>query len=420
MSVIELFKTIQPFVVSFLIGLFIGIERERSHPEGSKAAGVRTFILLALLGTFAATIHETVITFALTSFALAAILIGYFRSTQIVGLQTDIGLTTEFAAAAVYCLGYLTPQNILLSGIIAAIILFVLVSRKRLHFFSRHKINASEIQAAATLLIAALGILPFLPNYTIDPWNLLNPFRFGVLVILIATIQFGGYVAIRMFGERLGMVFMGFFGGLVSSTIVFVHLPKLVIEQPQLIFPAIAAGACSIIGTLLEFLIIISIASPPLFLPLLPSILAIIVTCIFITVCSLRNHAGKLVISKTMSPLDIKSVLKLALMIGGMLFFVGLAKLYLGTEAVEIIAFLGGLFELHSISLATALLNHAGKISLTTAKISLLLAVGASFISKLGILIFFARNKFGFLMSLALLLMLAIGTTAGILVYPYF
>lgn len=110
-----------------------------------------------------------------------------------------------------------------------------------------------------------------------------------------------------------------------------------------------------------------------------------------------------------MSPLDIKSVLKLALMIGGMLFLVGLAKLYLGTKAVEIIAFLGGLFELHGISLATALLNQAEKISLETAKISLLLAVGATFVSKLGITLILARNKFGLLLSLSLLLMVASG-----------
>lgn len=51
------------FAVSFVIALLIGIERERSHPEGRQAIGVRTFILIGLLGTFTAIINAVIFIF---------------------------------------------------------------------------------------------------------------------------------------------------------------------------------------------------------------------------------------------------------------------------------------------------------------------------------------------------------------------
>ena len=43
-----------PFVYALAIGLLIGAERERSHPEGRRLAGSRTFALVGLLGAAAA------------------------------------------------------------------------------------------------------------------------------------------------------------------------------------------------------------------------------------------------------------------------------------------------------------------------------------------------------------------------------
>ena len=77
-----MFETLQPFAISFFTGLLIGIERERAHAVGAQAIGVRTFVLLGLLGTLAAKIGEPALTLGLVAFALAAILAGYFRSTR--------------------------------------------------------------------------------------------------------------------------------------------------------------------------------------------------------------------------------------------------------------------------------------------------------------------------------------------------
>jgi uncharacterized membrane protein YhiD involved in acid resistance len=53
------FDKIHPFLISLVISLIVGIERERSHPRGSQAIGVRTFMLLGLSGTLAAFLESS-------------------------------------------------------------------------------------------------------------------------------------------------------------------------------------------------------------------------------------------------------------------------------------------------------------------------------------------------------------------------
>ncbi len=86
-----------PFLSSIAIGLLIGLERERSHPTGThQAAGSRTFALLALSGTMAASIGSWVVVAGLSA-AAALIAIGYLTTSS-----RDPGATTEVAALATF------------------------------------------------------------------------------------------------------------------------------------------------------------------------------------------------------------------------------------------------------------------------------------------------------------------------------
>lgn len=416
-----MFELIQPFAIAFLIGLFIGIERERSHPAGSQSMGVRTFTILALLGAVAAWLNELVIAIGLTFFAFSAILIGYFRSTQSrKKTRGSIGLTTEFSAAAVFCLGYITPKNPLLAAILGGAVLLVLLGRESLHRFSREKLTQQEIQAAVMMLIATVGVLPFLPNHPIDPWLIFNPRRFGILVILIATLQFGGYVAIRLLGQRLGMMLLGFFGGLISSTAVFATLPKLVKARPELTNSAVIAAILSTVGMLTEFTIIVFIAAPKLLLALIWPVVLMLITGIILTLVFIHNGKTGEVIPKKMNPLEIKSVLRLALMIGGAMIIVAFTQHYFGARGVQLFALFGGLFELHSVSLATAMLSLDGKLPFRESILTIATALFASFVSKYGLLWTLAKDRFAMLTSVFLTIMLAVGFVSFFLqVYPH-
>lgn len=408
---IESLQPFQPFAIAFLIGLVIGIDRERSHPIGMQAAGVRTFTLLALIGALAAWFNNLAITMALSIFAFSAILLGYVRATQRGRKQRKgIGLTTEFSAAIVFCLGYMTIASPILATAIGATVLLVLVGRKRLHRFSREQLMPDEIRAATTMLVIALAVLPFLPNHSIDPWHLFNPQLFGVLILMIASIQFGGYVAIRVFGQNLGMILTGFFGGLVSSTAVFITLPHLVKDRPELLRAAIAASILATVGMLFELAIILFVISQPLFLTMRWSILAMTGVGLISAFLIARNHISEPVISHPLNPLDIKLVLRLTLVISGMIFLVALTKHYSGVYGMHVFAFFAGLFNVQSITLATANLQTQQQISLLDANFTVEIAILASFITKFVILWIAGRNHFAIFTSLLLLLMIAAGT----------
>lgn len=407
---IENIQAFQAFAISLGVGLLIGVERERSHPVGMQAIGVRSFILFAVLGTLTAYMNQLALTLTLSVFVFGAILLGYVRSTRQRRKFPDIGITTEISAGVVYCLGYIAFKAPFLSAVLGGVVLLILLERKLLHTFSRRKLKTREIEAAIILLLFALGVLPLLPNHAIDPWQIFNPRLYGILVIMIAAIQFGGYVAIRIFGESLGTVLMGFFGGLISSTAIFATLPHIVRRQPELTSCASAAAILSTVAMLIEFSVIIFVVSPTLLLQIIAPIFTMMVVGSVIALALLKRKTEQLMIHYPMNPLDFMGVLRLSFVIGGMIFLVALAKHYLGVAALQIIAFLGGLFTLHSVSLAIATLYQDGKLFAVDAKFALALAVLATFVTKYTLLLSLSRDRFAAITSIALTGMLAAGT----------
>jgi hypothetical protein len=65
-------------------------------------------------------------------------------------------------------------------------------------------------------------ILPVLPNQSFweAPFDVLNPYKIWLMVVLISGIGFLGYILVKLVGSRHGIGLTGFLGGLVSSTAV--------------------------------------------------------------------------------------------------------------------------------------------------------------------------------------------------------
>ncbi len=402
-------ENLVPFAISLLIGLFIGIERERSHPAGTQAMGVRTFVLLALLGTLTADINKTAFTVTVSAFVFGGILLSYYRSSKRQGKTRSIGITTEFAGALIYCLGYLTPHKPLLAAIIGVFVLLMLLARDTLHTFSRDTLKTKEIYAATTILVIGLGILPLLPNKTIDPWQLFNPYQFGLIVLILSVIQFTGYITIRITGQKNGMILSGFLGGLVSSTAVFTSLPEVSKKHPKLIRQTVAAALFAKIAMLITASIVIYLISKPLALSMAPTMLAMMLVGSTSFLLIYKRNPGKQMTSNPHNPLDFSSVLKLAFFIASILIIVALAKRYLGTEGVNIVSLLGGLFEIHSTVFANSTLFAHSNLDLSEARNAIAFAILASYVSKFFLLWTLARNRFAFITSLYLALMIAAG-----------
>jgi uncharacterized membrane protein (DUF4010 family) len=123
-------------------------------------------------------------------------------------------------------------------------------------------------------------------------------------------------------------------------------------------------------------------------------------------------HAGRLPSfgpDEQRSPLDWRSLVKLGLFIAGLFILSALVQDLVGTKGISLVSFVGGLFELHGVTLATATLHAAQNLTNQEATLALLLAVVASFLSKLTILWTLSPVRFAGAMSAFLLLVLGAG-----------
>ncbi len=63
-----MFDEMMPFLTALIIGLLIGIERERSKGQDDISWGARTFPLLALTGVLIAFLNDTTLTVLISLF----------------------------------------------------------------------------------------------------------------------------------------------------------------------------------------------------------------------------------------------------------------------------------------------------------------------------------------------------------------
>jgi hypothetical protein len=173
--------------VALGIGLLLGVERERGKGErlDRAAAGVRTFALVAFLGSLSIVIPVPGLPILVGAFVGIIAVVAYARTSS-----TDPGTTTEIALMVAYLLGMLTQSALSLAASLAVVITIVLASRDRLHTFVTDILTEDEFRDALLLAAVALVILPLVPDVGIGPYQAFNPFttwRFVVIVMLPAT-----------------------------------------------------------------------------------------------------------------------------------------------------------------------------------------------------------------------------------------
>lgn len=232
------------------------------------------------------------------------------------------------------------------------------------------------------MLVLGIGVIPFLPNKAIDPWLLINPQRFGLLILTIVVLQFLAYLGIRLFGPAKGILLSGFLAGFVSSTAATATIS----QQARIgsITPLTAATAIGLttVGMFLKLLLIIFIVSPNL---LTTVGLPIVITSLFMMMAA---YVIDKYIERTdhfpapSNPIALWSAIKLALLLGVMLLIVTLAERHFGEIGTQMVVFLGGLVEVHGVSLGLANLFQHNQITAQQALDGIGLAVIASFVSK--------------------------------------
>lgn len=203
------------------LGLLMGLERERAQRADEVSfGGVRTFPLIALTGAaaaYAATVMQLP-SLALMVFAAigALVVVSYLAASR----QGEIGITTEVSGLLSFVLGVLCLHgNVAVATAIAVIAVLLLALKDTLHALA-NRIEARDVEAALRFALITAIVLPLLPDrsYGPPPFDVLNPYRIWLMVVLIAGLDLAGYILVKVLGPEHGIGVTGLLGGLVSST----------------------------------------------------------------------------------------------------------------------------------------------------------------------------------------------------------
>jgi uncharacterized membrane protein (DUF4010 family) len=164
-----------------------------------------------------------------------------------------MGVTSEYAAFITYFIGVIAMMGSYSVAVILAILLLLILSAKE--YFAKLKTRFSREELGDTLKFAviALVILPLLPDakysiLDIINWfyqgglhwthpivnaKFFNPYGIWFFVVIMAGVEYAGFILSKMLGERGGIIASGMVGGLISSTATTVAMTRKSKEHPE-------------------------------------------------------------------------------------------------------------------------------------------------------------------------------------------
>ena len=352
--------------ISLGLGLLVGLQRERSD---SRLAGFRTFPLITILGTVSSLLSLTFGGWivALGLVALAGIIIAGNLAAQKTG-EVDPGLTTEAAVLLMYCIGaYLPVGHAAVAVALGGGVAVLLHLKPQMHSLAA-KIGDQDFTAIMQFVVITLVILPVLPNRTFGPYQVWNPHKIWLLVVLIVGISLAGYVVYKLFGERAGAVIGGILGGLISSTATTVSYARRAKQSPEM--AGLAALVISIASTVVfaRVLVIVGIVAPGILREVAPPLAAVLlVLAAFVVAMLLSNRHKRTGMPSQGNPTELESAIMFAVLFAVVLLAVAAAKENFGDRGLYVVGVLAGLTDVDAITLSTVQLVQDGKLGADTA-----------------------------------------------------
>lgn len=366
--------------VALVIGLVIGAEREQRMGEGAhRAAGIRTFAITALLGAVAILLEQPI---ALALFG-AAVATGAMVSYAL-GDRTDPGLTSEIALVLTYALGALAMSRPMLALGVGITTALLLAFRTRIHSVIREVLSPSELRDALIVAAATVVVMPVIPDRTIDPWGVLNPFVLWRLVVVILAIHLAAHVAQRAIGPKWGLPIAGLAAGFVSSSATVAAMGKKAREDPTQVGGAIAGATASTIATFLLLAALVGTASPGLLLdlalPLTAGGLSALAYAAFFAVRAAREGGAK--IETTRSAVDLRGAILFALLVTGVTIGASLVEGLAGSAGVVIAAAIAAFADAHAAAASIASVYAADRLDAAPAVLAVLACVSTNTVTK--------------------------------------
>ena len=374
------------FAQSIGIGFLIGLERERHE---NAVAGLRTFTLIALAGSLGGYISKqsanNEIALVILGLVAISLLVAQFKSKT-----EDPHTTTVLAGILTFGLGYmLWVGHPILSAGLAVFITALLYFRKELRDIP-HKFSKLDIISFLQFAAIAFILLPILPNATYGPYDVINPYQIGWLVVLISGLSLLGYVALRLFDHKSGILVIGLLGGMASTTATTLVYAKHSRQQDGFSYIATTIILLSHLVQLVRVGILVSIIEYTLLPLMIPWLLGGGVTGALFVLWSYRQVIGS---SKPLPPLDTGNPTKIitaasfAFIFAAVLFLSAFMNDVLADTGVLLVSFVSGLTDLDAITVSNLKLVSDGFVAPKVATYAVVLAFFANLVFKFGIVL---------------------------------
>lgn len=348
------------------IGLLIGAERERQKDSAKRrAAGIRTFTVVALMGSVGMALGGPELLF------LAVLLVGLgaiaaYQKTP----AKELGLTTEFALVLTCLLGGMAMREGMIAASVGVVLALLLAARSRIHNFVSQILTQQDLDD--TLLFAAMALiaLPLAPDRFMGPFDAINPRELTQLIVMVMAVSAAGYVGMRWMGPRVGLAWVGFASGFVSSSATIYAMGKRARDEPFLLAPAAAGGVLSSIATLIQMALVIGLLQPELLMAMAWP-LALGAGVASVHGLWLYRKAYQLPMPEALPiaghAFDLKTAVGLPLLLALVMVTSAGLNVWLGDAGLLVLAGVSGLVDAHATTASSASLLAAGKIDMAQA-----------------------------------------------------
>lgn len=377
---IEALQPLQPYLTSLALGLLIGLERQR---RAAAQAGLRTFPLVALLGTVSAMLQDQHDVVGLLPVGL--VLVGV---TMIVAYRDDgdpgnTGTTTTVAVMLCFGLGAMSWHgHFQLAAGLALATTALLHFKEELHGFAE-RLSRDDVVAVLRFVVLSVLLLPLLPDRGYGPFGALNPYKLWWMVVLISGLSLGGYLLLKLVGPGKGVPLLGVFGGLASSTATTLSFARQVKGDAR---HAPVARTVILIANLMvlpRLAVLGAVVASAVLPALLPALAGGLLAGGVLVLMALRTREhGKEGEIELDNPGELRAALGFALLYAVVLVAVAFLQARVGANGVYAAAAVAGLTDVDAISLSALDLFGRQHIDAGTAANVVLVAVMANLVFK--------------------------------------
>jgi uncharacterized membrane protein (DUF4010 family) len=380
------------FGVALGLGLVLGLERERRPDAELLFGGVRTFALIALLGAVGAFMERELNQgwLVLTAFiALSALVIVSYATTAARG---EFGITTEVTALLAFIVGALCGwEKIEVASVVAVVCLLLLSLKDFLHGLARC-VELADVEATLKFAVISVIILPLLPNETFGPppLDVINPYKIWLMVVLIAGLNFLGYLLVKVLGNEHGLVLTGILGGLVSSTAVTLSFSQRSRHEPAMssafVLAIVIAWTIMFLRVVVEVGVINRALAASLALALGCMAAAGLLVSLVLWRRSRARETG--VVTVGANPFELSEAIKFGLLFGIVTVVAKAAEAYLGATGLYLAGAVAGATDVDAIALSMANRTATTPESIQTATYTIVIAVISNTLVKTGMAVF--------------------------------